>query len=440
MMTGNNMKPKVFSCTGCGASLKIEAVGYTNTVVCKHCTAVIDVNHPLKKIISQYDSSNTHQPLFQLGSFGVLKGIKWKIIGYVVKEDTASSFMWDEYLLYNPYHGFRWLLEISGHFSMTEKLNAVPTVQLGSFSNEFEYNKKQYKLFNVGQVKTEFVLGEFYWRVKVGDTVTMADYICPPEMLSIEQDGSEINWSVSTYIPHNEVLSAFKMPANTGIFEQGVAANQPNPFADRAKKYVQFILAMAAIFVIWLGSMLLKPSEYLHTFQNIEVENAYTTPFGGVPSKPVISPSFKVSGGMGNIGIEMSAPVNNEWVEASMTLVNESTGQTYDFEQGVEFYSGSDSDGYWSEGSRNSSKIISAVPAGTYHLEVALSSNMPKPTATIVVKRNESMSANFLVAFFALLTPVLWLGLRGHNFEVKRWENSDYSPYYSSDSGGDDYE
>ena len=437
MMTGNNMKPKNFSCTGCGASLTIEAVGYTNTVVCKHCAAVIDVNHPLKKIIAQYETSLQHEPLFELGSYGNLNGVKWKIIGYVVKEDVASEFMWDEYLLYNPYHGFKWLLEISGHFSITSKLNAVPTVHTSAYASEFEFNKKTYKLFNVGKVKTAFVLGEFYWRVKVGDTVTMADYISPPEMLSCEVDDNEINWSSSIYVPYKEIYSAFKLsPKRTAIFDQGVAANQPNPTGDRFKKYKEFFIGLAALTAVAMVSLLIKPTKTLHNFNTTADESvsSWSSTLISVPGKPAISPSFRIDG-LGNVGVEMSSPVNNEWVEASMSLVNEDTGQTFDFEQGVEYYFGRDSDGSWSEGSRNSDKIISSVPAGNYHLEVELTGSMPKPMSSITIKRNSMMMANFVFAFVALLLPVLWLALRGHNFEVKRWENSDFNPYSTGDSG-----
>jgi hypothetical protein len=443
-MTGSSLKPKVFSCTGCGASLTIEAVGYTNTVVCKHCLAVIDVNHPLKKIITQYENNHVREPLFELGSFGNLNGIKWKIIGYIVKEDVASGFLWDEYLLYNPYHGFCWLLEISGHFSIAKKLNAVPCAHSSSYASEFEYNKKNYKLFNVGKVKTAFVLGEFYWRVKAGDTVTMADYISPPEMLSSEIDGSEINWSSSFYISSKEVYSAFKLsPKRTPIFDIGVAANQPNPTGDRLSKYKEFFAALAGLTVVAMASLLTMPTKNLYTFNDIVAEstpvwNSSSNAVSAGP-KPAISPSFKIEG-MGNIGIEMSSPVNNEWVEASMSLVNEDTGQTFDFEQGVEFYSGTDSDGAWSEGSRYSDKIISSVPAGNYHLEVELKSNKPIPTASLVIKRNSMMMMNFIFAFAALVLPILLLAIRGHSFEVKRWENSDFNPYLRNGGYDDDDE
>jgi hypothetical protein len=56
--------------------------------------------------------------------------------------------------------------------------------------------------------------------------------------------------------------------------------------------------------------------------------------------------------------------------------------------------------------------------------------------ASLVIKRNSMMMMNFIFAFAALLLPILLLAIRGHTFEVKRWENSDFNPYQSY--GGDD--
>jgi hypothetical protein len=58
-------------------------------------------------------------------------------------------------------------------------------------------------------------MGEFYWRVEVGESVRTADFIAPPQMLSFEWSStgksSELNVSLGTYLKVEEVETAFKL-------------------------------------------------------------------------------------------------------------------------------------------------------------------------------------------------------------------------------------
>jgi hypothetical protein len=56
-----------------------------------------------------------------------------------------------------------------------------------------------------------YVQGEFYWRVEIGETVEATDYRRPPQVLSKEVSGSEVNWSLGTYVPKEEIERKFKV-------------------------------------------------------------------------------------------------------------------------------------------------------------------------------------------------------------------------------------
>src|SRR5262249_37253767 len=94
------------------------------------------------------------------------------------------------------------------------------------------------------------VLGEFYWKVTVGEGVEGADYIAPPDLLSVEisrgesgpDDGArpgvkEAYYSLGTYLPHPEIEKAFVVRNLPRGF--GVAPNQPSPVDKRV--YVSWI-------------------------------------------------------------------------------------------------------------------------------------------------------------------------------------------------------
>ncbi len=432
-MAGEIVKPKVFSCPGCGASLSVTAIGTSTTVVCSQCNSILDANSAIIKLIGKFESAVQYQPYFELNSFGSLRGIKWKIIGFVVREDKEYNFIWDEYLLYNPYNGYRWILKIDGHFSLTERLVVVPNRLENTKldTNEFDYNSRNYKLFNRGNVQVLYVVGEFYWRVKQGETVAMRDYISPPFMLSEEvTGGEEANYSISEYISESEINSAFKRAEKADTRGPvGVAANQPNPYSYGKMNILLTSVAVAVLFLIWvMSSVSQKQKVLLET--NVF---GHTHPYMSVPDptelKSSISDSFDIPDGIGNVELKMSSPVNNQWAEAQVTLVNETTGEDYTFDEGVEYYSGRDSDGAWSEGDQTGSRIISSVPGGTYHMETELTGDMQPPSALLVLVRHSGMAANFLAALFLIVFPAIWCKWRDRAFEVSRWSNSDYNTF-----------
>lgn len=432
-MAGEIVKPKVFSCPGCGASLSVTAIGSSTTVVCAYCNSILDANSPIVKLIGKFENAVQYQPCFELNSFGTLRGIKWKIIGFVVREDKEYNFVWDEYLLYNPYNGYRWILKIDGHFSLTERLAVIPNRLENPKldTNEFDYNSRNYKLFNRGVVQVVYVVGEFYWRVKQGETVAMRDYVSPPFMLSEEISGAEeANYSISEYVSESEINSAFKRAEKADTRGAvGVAANQPNPYSYQNRNILFTVGAVAVLFFIWLSlSMTQKQKILIETNISGRPPQSMAVPDPTMP-KSSISESFNIPDSIGNVELRMSSPVNNQWAEAQITLVNETTGEDYTFEEGVEYYSGRDSDGSWSEGSQTGSRLISSVPGGTYHMESEVTGDMQTPSALLVLVRHSGMAANFLAALFLIVFPAIWSKWRERAFEVSRWSNSDYNTY-----------
>lgn len=422
------LKPKVFACLSCGASLEITALGYSNTIVCQKCMASIDISLPLPVLIKKYKSLVHTNPAIPLGSFGTLRGIKWKVIGFMVREDVEYKVSWNEYLLYNPYHGFRFLFEMDYHFSFVETLNFNPLPELNDEPTSVDYPKiGEFKIYNRGRAEVLYVIGEYYWRVKQGDQVKIDDYICPPYMLSVEKDSGEINYSLSEYLTYNEVVEAFKAVPDISLSPPWKSSpNAPNPYHNSFGPIMKtfwvslFILALIAFF-----SGISKPESKIASF------NLAQSDFSNA-QKEFVSPSFDLPDSYGNVEIKLSSAVNNHWLSSDIVLVNEETGEEYKSETGVEYYSGYD-DGYWSEGSQTSSEIISSIPGGHYHTEISAETDMGEKILSLDMRRNGSMMINSILTLIGLSLYPIWVYFRRRQFEVSRWENSDYSPYPTQD-------
>ena len=151
-----------------------------------------------------------------------------------------------------------------------------------------------------------------------------------------------------------------------------------------------------------------------------------------------VSGHFEVPGSAGNVGLIIHAPtLQNNWLDVEIELINETTGVSFPVEKTIEYYSGVDSDGAWSEGSHEGRVIVPAVPPGSYHMAIEATAG-PGPAALpyqIVAQRGVPVWSNFWVAVGMVLIFPLLMRWRQYAFELTRWSESDYSPYPQQQDG-----
>jgi len=165
----------------------------------------------------------------------------------------------------------------------------------------------------------------------------------------------------------------------------------------------------------------------------------------GEPS--FVTPTFEMKGGEKNVEVEIRTDLQNDWMYLGLALINENTGTAYDFGKEISFYSGSDSDGSWTEGDKADSVSIGGVPGGKYYLRVepdmekTLGSELfgsKRVNYEIKVRRDVAVIWPYFVVWPFLLIPPLWAILRRYSFEGKRWAESDPSGNAAFSSGEDD--
>lgn len=414
---------KVFNCPSCGAGVQIRAAGQSVVAVCGSCSSIIDASNENFKVIEQAAKLGRRTQLIPLGRRGKLHGAMWEVIGYLERMDGSGLYFWSEYLLFNPFKGFRWLTEADGHWNFIATTKGVPKSE-NMPRKLANYLGKDYYLFHVGTARVVYVIGEFYWQVKQGETVQVQDYVSPPEILSSEKSDSEVIWSLGEYVPSAQIRVAFQitkpMPGRLGV-----APNQPstvsNAFSEVSKTWAKFL---GVIIALQFGHMIFAKNKTVYSGQ-----------FAYIPTeveKTKVSPQFVLGDGLANVEILLSSPVYNNWIEVQGELVNDDNGNTVEFEQGVEFYTGQDHEGHWSEGSQHSSNIISSIPSGKYHLNLEVSNGQISDISyRIVVKRDVVVWSNFLWAVILLSVYPFFLWWIARSFEMSRWSQSDFSPFFA---------
>jgi hypothetical protein len=424
-------------CPNCGANVEIRGMRHTRSVVCVQCLSVLDATSPSLDILQRFDERMRVQPLIPMGWRGKWHGSTWEAIGFQVRTIRVDGvpYSWHEYLLFNPYKGFRYLTYYNGHWNDVVPAHGLPVARTAQGRKAAEYAGTLFRHFQQAEAETTFVMGEFPWRVQVGERVNCNDYVAPPQILSSEESSDEVNWSIGSYVEGSEIWSHFRLPGQPPR-KEGVFANQPSPYKGRvAVAWKRFLVLAAAwlVLVLFFGIASQNREVFRQRYrfaQNTPGEQSFVTPV------------FTLTGRTSNVEVQVDTDLYNNWAYFNFALINEQTGQGFDFGRDVGFFTGRDSDGTWTEGQQRDSVIVPRVPPGRYYLRIepemdaeasAQSTAGMSMSYEVVVRRDVPTSFWLWVALPLLLIPPITISLRSASFEGQRWAESDYAP-----QGGDD--
>lgn len=401
---------EAMNCPKCGAPVNLRAEGLTMTAVCGSCGSMLDASTPQLRKIDQVSKDTLQlKPLLPIGTRGVLKNETWEIIGFMRRKDKWCT--WDEYLLFNPWQGFRFLIWFRGHWTLVRSLHGHHT--------ENSLDGEKYALFSVEEATTTAVLGEFYWRVRNGEKAMLSDYISPPRILSKEHYPAlnEITWSAGEYIESAEVSAAF-LPAGRKLLPpSGAYLIQPNPHIKKwsAVRANFFFLLIAYVILqfLFLGQGNLRPV--------FETTMAYQATAAGAA---LVSDKFTVEGASAPLHIRAQGGLETDtYLGLKGNLVNASSQQTYPVSLPLTNYS-------TAPVGTLRQMILPAIPAGQYYLRLDpdASASLQKVPISLSVERGGLFWSNFWIGFAFICLYPLWVRTRSSSFEKSRWMESDFSP------------
>lgn len=418
-------KAEAIACPACGAPWALHDQSVL-AMACTRCGALSDIDGKVAKVRDAARQGSLVRPPLPLGSKGKFEGVEWEAIGFMRKGVPHESGNWDEYLLYDGKGGFAWLVSERGHWNFVRQLNKSPLQSAAGVRPGYVLGKDEYVHFADYRAEVIAVLGEFTWRVRVGETVNVRDFVAPPKVLSCEQTDNEWTWSQGYYLSPDEVSAAFALKPPLGR-AHGVNACQPNPHAAGRWKVLGLFVVFAII--AWaVHGWFSGGSEAV--FNRTELT---LTP--GMEASTTSEP-FRIASDQRRVEVDHFAPVSNTWAGVAVELVNRDTGATFDAASEIAYYSGYDSDGSWSEGKQTGNAVFYGVPAGEYHLVVRgeLPPDAPLGLSDQVTLRvTPPPFSNLLVCWLVLLAFPVFAFMRSHNFEVARWSESDHPMSSSSE-------
>ena len=426
-------------CPSCGGAIAIKAAGYTVTVACQYCGSILDVTNPDVRLITEYHQAMQSLQL-PLGSRGTLFDVEWEAVGHLDRFDGEVS--WSEYLLFNPYAGYRWLVCSDGEWQFGTMLLDRPEGKSHVVGWRGSYYRRDY---DPATTTTKRVLGEFYWRVNAGDQVDATTYSGANDSLSFERSGDELNWTQLIALDSDTVHAAFGLAApsdgvsDAAYFTNRLSANYSPASASRPPIMLEadlppilglsFLTAMAILLV-----MIMFGWSTSHT------QNTALVAVDG-PEQSITIGTLTVSRPYQFVTVTaQSDQFVNKWVDLDYSLVDRKTQQSIDAYGLIEYYTGRDSDGPWTEGSRTETTKVAGVPRGTYDVVVDASAHRwsswsgnstqadngwgSPPVETITVwfdaKAGGIMWGNYvslLIMLFGLPILIVWYRLRNRDDE-----------------------
>ena len=354
------------ACPSCGGGLERVTGLQAKAMHCQFCGGGIDLTTDPYRIFAMQTWDGLTEGIVPLGAKVTMEGVEFTVLAHLVREAMKWGVRWTETLLHHPHKGYRWLLEGDRHFTWVTPMADWPKGD----GSKVSVGEVTCRYAESNSVVVRKVAGELYWRVTAGDIVEGTDYVGPPWMVSREENGEEISWSLGKYMTREEVKEACGLES-TPPKPRTVALHQPAP----QDKYMKPLLWrwFAATLLIIGGSVV-----YYGTSDRsmVESEKFQLT----LPSTPAQkkegSPEhdklrdqnarfmgpFEVEKGPTTVRVTVHTEVSNSWLWFRFALYRPDDGTAFDFNELVKSYDG--------DGSRKGKVVVAGIPAGSYYLRI----------------------------------------------------------------------
>jgi len=385
-----------FGCPACNTYFKKEQGKQPEFVQKLYTTPVYDFTLPL-------------------GARGVINNKTFTVVGQLQKQDMEDDEMvWNEYLLHCPeVDNYFTLAEANGSWTMVwaGKLTDHDMVNVGTtFMPRYEIRQKDtYRRFVLHAsyiYNTLSAKGEFDWDVmNESGKNRVSEYADPPDVIVGERMDEEIKWYFGASVDKNEIARVFRINITELLALKKYPDDEDGDEPGYVKKWPVMKRftgwALLAVLAIWAITWMVKPSHVVYKagyYTNRDTGAGSLNSFATITTDP-----FTITAS-GAVDVDFTASINNEWIELAVEMVNEKTGQTYEFTKELSYYHGVDDGESWSEGDNTDDAVLSRVPPGTYRLNITPYSEIDKTfDITVSVEQNTGITSNIMLLLMVLL-------------------------------------
>ena len=270
-------KGRQFNCPHCGAPVTVT-LSTSKSITCGSCNSLIDLSAGIGGELKSAEQDEPIQPLIPLGTLGELQGSQWQVVGFQHRMGVAPGddehFGWSEYLLYNQKKGFSFLVDSEEGWSLVRPTTGAPKWAGGNASSA-TYLGTPFQLKYSYDAETNYVCGEFYWLVQRGQKTFNRDFANGKRLLSQEQSGTEVVWSVGDQLASDVVAKAFGLEGKKDLLERDDVA----PFSAAPSMGITSIIVLVVVLLL-LSALLSRCSSCDPQVENCSSSSGYRSTGG----------------------------------------------------------------------------------------------------------------------------------------------------------------
>ncbi|RMG27360.1 MAG: hypothetical protein D6730_07335 [Bacteroidetes bacterium] len=409
---------KQFNCTNCGAALEVLNPR-AREISCQYCGSLLDVTSEEHQILRALVPPKKHPPMsfIRLGQTAVIDGqqhqviartrwrMKYKEYWYEEGESGYSDEVWvyDEWLLMNQDFTYFYLVEDREGFHQVEEIiPETPSLLPKDRRMRFYNNQRKQIVREYGQASVIFFEGESNYRIQLGDTIKFA-------MFQERRIKYQAEWRLDKQGEIKEVEFFKEVPLSRRKVQEAFSSNAEVQTLMQREADWKFVFRVAqftfiALLLMAMYSMLSDGTPiFSQEVQAATLANDNTQVVGPIeiPEKGLYCLKITALGMPANTEMNVGAYILNQDSVAVNTLV-----------QNFYYYTGTDSDGTWTESDNVVSKVFRLSGGGTYYLQLYLDSQYTNMgTLRIELNKGVWLTRYFIIGLVICLIPLMvsWL-------------------------------
>lgn len=393
---------------------------------CHDCNTFFKRDNGVIHVERKFAIASTYRrkPDIPIGSTGELNGRQYTVVGMMRKRADNEAAWWMEYCLTSPgIENYHILAEYNGHWTLIWKIADPENYDIEGYGKDaydvvYKLTNRKYYKYAKYHFNIEYAVGEFDWDILAEcNSQEVTEYIDPPDIVVSEYQGDDSKWYQGTYIKPKDIAKAFGVEQSALPAKTGMGALEVPTFYSQRKPLLHFtILILIIISVAELTLSSLRPAKNVFS-QDLTIT---TDTLGKV--LPVRSSSFELNGSA-PLDFTLQSNVHNGWVELDVSLVNEATGQSWEFSKAIEYYAGVEDGESWSEGGQEQTAHLNPVPKGTYHLNIQPYADAgTNPYFSVRIDQDGYPTSNIIMFLLVLFAYPALQYLRRYYHENERWQ------------------
>jgi hypothetical protein len=408
------------TCGNCGKVHSYPAALQYRIFVCPDCHSYFE------KEGGDWQKRNTCPAVewhpIALGMQAVFDGETYTVAGYAELNTPEGYYetRWHEYFLFGEKGARAFLSETNGHWVFLKEMADLKALNIQSRQIFLSRDQKLHTFKKIHRYATKCESAIGFFDFPLFAKASAEEAIKLPEHLIIEKRGKDKHAFLGYYVKPHELKAAFQQELELPL-RYGTGTSQSFYFNHHF--YIILLIAGFAIGFINLLSNITLQEETL-VEHRVDIQDSSW-------QNRVVTPSFEISGRTSPVEVLVKCPgLNNDWLSFDVALINEKTGEAFYTEVGLEYYSGVDEDGHWTEGKMSNSFTICSVPPGTYNAAFKLyKSSLAVPTIYLTLKRGHAYMANGFTCMLICLIICAVVYISQLYFEKNRWEGASYTQY-----------